>query len=161
MYFRASNEREGWVPWKDFIKSSGQTDLVTSAHKETAALLGKGGKQQPSLWIAHYTFLNTDSFAETEHPVSVAIWQPQVALANKDKLYLFIFQETNFYDYSKPKEDLGIEFENYYKVLHKCRDSFWKVTAQWNREPIIYLLPQLALRLCRSTTPVSSWKDWG
>lgn len=98
---------------------------------------------------------------ETEHPVSTAIWQPQVALANKDKLYLFIFTETHFYDYSKPKWDFGIESENYYQVLHKCRDSFWKVTAQWNREPIIHLLPQRVLRLHRRTMTVSSCKDWG
>lgn len=98
---------------------------------------------------------------ETEHPVSTAIWQPQVALANKDKLYLFIFIETHFYDYSKPKWDFGIEFENYYQVLHKCRDSFWKVTAQWNREPIIHLLPQRVLRLHGHTMTVSSCKDWG
>lgn len=39
----------------------------------TAALLGEGGKQQPSLRAAHYTRLNTDRFVETEHAVSAAI----------------------------------------------------------------------------------------
>lgn len=60
---------------------------------------------------------------ETEHPASAAIWQPQVAPANKDELYLF-FKKLIFMITPNQSEILGIEFENYYRVLHKCKDSF-------------------------------------
>lgn len=109
----------------------------------TAALLGEGGKQQPSVRAAHYTRLNTDRFVETEHAVSAAIWQPLRAPANKDELYLFIFQETHHYGYFYPKWGFGIQFGNYYRVLYKCWDSLWKATSQQNWEPTTPLLPQL------------------